>query len=155
MHVCNRDLFGYIPDSTSDHEASFTHLRIEHLLKGPNKTYNQPLPISQHIDYSQLEKKKSKLGFDQIYVINLERRDDRRQRIQSTLDDMGLEYKIVKAIDGKEIDDIYIKSLGIKVIPNYRDPYNDRPINYGEIGCFLSHYFIWKEVNQQFFCFDF
>uniref|UniRef100_A0A8D0FZS1 Glycosyl transferase family 25 domain-containing protein n=1 Tax=Strix occidentalis caurina TaxID=311401 RepID=A0A8D0FZS1_STROC len=28
----------------------------------------------------------------------------------------------------------------------YRDPYFSRPLTRGEIGCFLSHYYIWKEV---------
>lgn len=149
MHVCNREIFGYIPDSIPDREASFTHLRIEHLLKGPNKTYNQPLPVSKHIDYSTFGTTKSKLGFDQIYVINLERRQDRRERIHSTLDDLGIEYKLFKAIDGSQLDDNYIKSLGIRSVPNYKDPYSGRGMNFGEIGCFLSHYFIWEEVFKR------
>lgn len=147
IHVCNREIFGYVPDSIPDRETSFTHLRIEHLLKGPNKTYKEPLPISAHIDYGTFfNKKNSKLGFDEIYVINLERREDRRNRIQATLDDLGVDFKVFKAVDGTKIDESYIKSLGIKTVPNYQDPYSGRQVNYGEIGCFLSHYFIWKEV---------
>ena len=60
---------------------------------------------------------------------------------------MGVSFKLVKAVDGKAIDDESIKNLGISVLPGYKDPYNDRTMNYGEIGCFLSHYFIWKEVK--------
>jgi collagen beta-1,O-galactosyltransferase len=146
MHVCNREVYGYLPDSVEDRRASFAHLRIEHLLKGANKTYNEPLPITQNIEASKVEKKRSKLGFDEIYVINLERRDDRKKRIESTLDDLEISYRVVKAVDGTAIDEAFIKSLDIKLVPNYRDPYNDRVMNYGEIGCFLSHYFIWKEV---------
>ncbi len=132
-------------DSTVE---SFFHLRSTHLLNGPNKTYNRPLPITKHLDISRVRpKKRTKLGFDQIYVINLERREDRKSRIQSTLDDLNLSYRIFKAVDGKKIDDEYIKSLGIKPLPLYKDPYNDRPLNFGEIGCFLSHYFIWKDVR--------
>ena len=151
MHVCNREVFGYVPDSIPNREASFTHLRIEHLLKGAEKTYNQPLPVSEHIDYTSLVPKspKSKLGFDEIYVINLERRDDRRQRIESTFDDLRVDYKLFKAVDGSKIDEEYIKSLGIKTVPKYVDPYSGRGMNYGEIGCFLSHYFIWKEVVEK------
>lgn len=147
MFVCNRDEFGYIPDSIEDKNQAFIQLRIEHLLKGPNKTYNMPLKISKNIDENLIFKaKKTKLGFDEIYIINLERRKDRRERIESTLDDLGISYKFVKAVDGRTINEEYLNELGIKSLPNYKDPYNDRPLNYGEIGCFLSHFFIWKEV---------
>ena len=152
MHVCNRETFGYIPDIVDNAEEiadSFNHLKIEHLTKGPNKTYNSPLPISKHIkDYAQekLTLAKTKLGFDEIYVINLERRSDRREVIKTTLDYLGVSFKLVKAVDGTTINDEYIKGLAINVLPGYKDPYNDRTMNYGEIGCFLSHYFIWKEV---------
>lgn len=33
------------------------------------------------------------------------------------------------------------------MLPNYRDPYSDRVLTKGEIGCFLSHYNIWKQVR--------
>lgn len=148
MHVCNRENFGYIPDSIPDREASFTHLRIEHLLRGPNKTYNPTLPVSQHIDYETLvNKAKTRLGFDEIYVINLPRRQDRRERIEATLEEMGVDFRIFDAVDGTTIDEEYLKKLGIKSLPDYKDPYSGRPMNYGEIGCFLSHYFIWKDVK--------
>lgn len=147
MYVCNRDQYGYIPDSIVDKKDAFLHLRTEYLLKGPNKTYNEPLKTSEHLDQSLFKTpRKSKLGFDEIYIINLERRQDRRKRIESALDELGISFKTVKAVDGRVIDEEYLKSLGIKSVPNYKDPYNDRPLNYGEIGCFLSHYFIWKEV---------
>lgn len=152
LYVCNRDTYGYLPDSGKNREESFIHLRIEHLLKGPNKTYNEPLRMSEYALKDFPKKTKTKLGFDQIYVINLERRPDRLNRIQSTLEDLNLDFKVFKAIDGKSINEDYIKNLGIKVVPNYRDPYYDRSLNYGEIGCFLSHYFIWQEVNFSLVC---
>ncbi|POI21889.1 hypothetical protein CIB84_014364, partial [Bambusicola thoracicus] len=39
-----------------------------------------------------------------------------------------------------------LKALSIDMLPGYRDPYSSRPLTRGEIGCFLSHYYIWKEV---------
>lgn len=157
MHVCNRESYGYIPDENEDENEqdqeirseSFVYLRSQHLLNGPNKTYNSPLPVTEHkLITTKFKKLKTKLGFDQIYVINLERRQDRRRRIESTLDDLNLSFKIFKAVDGKQIDEEYIKKLGIKPLPGYKDPYNDRPLNYGEIGCFLSHYFVWQDVRS-------
>jgi collagen beta-1,O-galactosyltransferase len=87
------------------------------------------------------------MGFDEIYVINLERRPDRRETIESTLNDLGLSYKMTKAVDGKTIDPKFLKDMDIEVLPDYKDPYSGRPITYGEIGCFLSHYNIWKDVS--------
>lgn len=40
-----------------------------------------------------------------------------------------------------------VQALGIHMLPGYSDPYHGRPLTKGELGCFLSHYNIWKEVN--------
>lgn len=40
-----------------------------------------------------------------------------------------------------------IHALGIHMLPGYSDPYHGRPLTKGELGCFLSHYNIWKEVK--------
>lgn len=42
-----------------------------------------------------------------------------------------------------------IQSMGIHMLPGYNDPYHGRPLTKGELGCFLSHYNIWKEVNPR------
>lgn len=35
------------------------------------------------------------------------------------------------------------------MLPGFVDPYHHRTaLTRGEIGCFLSHYFIWKEVGS-------
>ena len=152
MYGCNTNDFGYSPDksmssSVSDEqEDNFVLVRMEHLLNGPNKTFNRPLAVTKHIQPSAAKKRRTKLGFDQIYVINLERRPDRKSRIESALDDLNISFKTAKATDSRAITDAYLKSLNIQIIPNYKDPYNERPMNYGEIACFLSHYFIWQEV---------
>ncbi|KAF0047191.1 hypothetical protein F2P81_000824 [Scophthalmus maximus] len=39
--------------------------------------------------------------------------------------------------------------MGIDMLPGYKDPYSDRVLTRGEIGCFLSHHNIWKQVVQQ------
>lgn len=44
-----------------------------------------------------------------------------------------------------------LKALNIEMLPGYRDPYSSRPLTRGEIGCFLSHYSVWKEVNNAVF----
>lgn len=39
-----------------------------------------------------------------------------------------------------------IKVLGVDLLPGYYDPFSGRTLTKGEVGCFLSHYNIWKEV---------
>lgn len=41
-----------------------------------------------------------------------------------------------------------VEALGIQMLPGYRDPYHGRPLTKGELGCFLSHYNIWREVGS-------
>lgn len=36
--------------------------------------------------------------------------------------------------------------LGVDLLPGYYDPFSGRTLTKGEVGCFLSHYNIWKEV---------
>lgn len=40
-----------------------------------------------------------------------------------------------------------IKILGVDLLPGYYDPFSGRTLTKGEVGCFLSHYYIWKEVS--------
>lgn len=42
-----------------------------------------------------------------------------------------------------------VQAMGIHMLPGYSDPYHGRPLTKGELGCFLSHYNIWKEVNPR------
>lgn len=116
---------------------------MEHLIDSDG-SYKKPLAETEFLENPK--KRKTKLGFDNIYVINLERRAERKARIESAMKDINLSYKIFNAIDNRNIDEDYLKNLNIKVIPKYLDPNSKRPMNYGEIACFLSHYFIWKEV---------
>uniref|UniRef100_A0A674CQB4 Procollagen galactosyltransferase 2-like n=1 Tax=Salmo trutta TaxID=8032 RepID=A0A674CQB4_SALTR len=42
-----------------------------------------------------------------------------------------------------------LQAMGIDMLPGYKDPYSGRVLTRGEIGCFLSHYNIWKQVVEQ------
>ncbi|KAL4002017.1 Glycosyltransferase 25 (LPS biosynthesis protein) family protein [Acanthocheilonema viteae] len=90
----------------------------------------------------------SLFGVDKIYVINLERRNDRKAKMMELLKLMGFEYTWWKATDGHHLDSEPLYSE-IKFLPGYEDPYYKRPMKTGEVGCFLSHYRIWQEVNEK------
>lgn len=34
------------------------------------------------------------------------------------------------------------------MLPGYKDPYSERVLTKGEVGCFLSHFNIWKKVVE-------
>ncbi len=44
---------------------------------------------------------KDKLGFSEVFLINLERRPERRRRMEWSFRQLGVDYKLVKAVDGK------------------------------------------------------
>jgi hypothetical protein len=123
MHICNRESFGYavpINSNKNVEKAAFTFINTEHLLNGPNRTYNKPFPISNFIDEKFLNQQRLRLSvFDKIYVINLEKRKDRRDRIMTTLNLLNLEYELVKAVDGMKINEDLIKDLGGCYILSY------------------------------------
>ena len=59
--------------------------------------------------YNMLEKvEPSLLGFDQIYMINLERRPDRRFKMRGCFEELGIQYKYVPAVDGKWVDSKFV-----------------------------------------------
>ena len=46
----------------------------------------------------------------QVYMINLERRPDRKEMIERACKELGIEYKYFAAIDGKSVSNIFIKA---------------------------------------------
>ena len=71
------------------------------------------------------------------YVINLERSAERRVKVTANLDRCGIDYEIVTAVDGRDLD-----PAG-NVVPGYFDKY--RP---GEAGCALSHMAVYRKVLE-------
>ncbi|XP_038614151.1 procollagen galactosyltransferase 2 [Tachyglossus aculeatus] len=144
MYLCNKEHYGYLPVPLKPHQTleedieNLIHVQIEAMINRP------PMEPSQHV--SVAPKYPDKMGFDEIFMINLKRRKDRRDRMLRTLYEQEIEVKIVEAVDGKALNTSQLKALNIDMLPGYRDPYSSRPLTRGEIGCFLSHYSIWKEV---------
>lgn len=152
MHVCNREFFGYIDKENnleSAREKKETHIYnlLQHLSLSEN-IHSTPLPKSKFLKENN---QKTTYGFDKIYVISLERCVEKRERIKNVFNELNLNYEIFDAVDGVNISENYLESLGIQTIPNYLNSINKSPMNYGELGCFLNHYFIWKDVSNNFF----
>lgn len=60
-----------------------------------------PLLIDDLFSAFISEPSKSKFGFDEIFVINLKRRVERRVRMKYCLDELGIDVKFVDAVDGR------------------------------------------------------
>jgi collagen beta-1,O-galactosyltransferase len=37
------------------------------------------------------------------------------------------------------------------MMPEFEEPYHGRPITMGEVGCFMSHYNVWKDVIVNYY----
>ncbi|XP_006631559.1 procollagen galactosyltransferase 1 [Lepisosteus oculatus] len=144
MFLCNRESYGFFPvplrshGTLQDETDSFLHTMLEVMVRNP------PIEPSQFI--SVPPKNPDKMGFDEIFMINLKRRKDRRDRMLQTLHEQEIACKVVPAVDGKALNVSDIHNMGIHMLPGYSDPYHGRPLTKGELGCFLSHYNIWKEI---------
>lgn len=85
-----------------------------------------------------------------IYIINLKRRLEKRERMQKQLDKYNIPNSVVEwveAVDGYNLDDNYFNENNIKIYPWY-DPFSNRAITKGEVGCALSHIKVWERIIE-------
>ncbi|XP_023651434.2 procollagen galactosyltransferase 1-like isoform X3 [Paramormyrops kingsleyae] len=146
MFLCNRENYGYLPipvrshNSLRDEADSFVHSLLEVMVHHP--------PVEPSSFISVPPKSPDKMGFNEVFMINLQRRSDRRQRMLQSLHEQEITCKLINAVDGNALNASQIQSMGIQMLPGYSDPYNGRPLTKGELGCFLSHYNVWKEIAE-------
>uniref|UniRef100_A0A6Q2X5R8 procollagen galactosyltransferase n=1 Tax=Esox lucius TaxID=8010 RepID=A0A6Q2X5R8_ESOLU len=143
MFLCNKETYGYFPvplrahNSLTDEADSFLHSLLEvngecYVIAPGQTAVCTPLSMP-----------------DCVFMINLKKRSDRRVRMLTTLYELEIASKVIQAVDGKAMNISEINELGIHMLPGYSDPYHGRPLTKGELGCFLSHYNIWKEIAER------
>ncbi|KAJ0032358.1 hypothetical protein NQD34_002439 [Periophthalmus magnuspinnatus] len=146
MYVCNREHYGFLPvplkaqQNVDDERESFIHTITEALI-------DHDIEPSEYLHASPSQQ--DKIGFDEIFLINLKRRLDRRTRMFKSMSALGLHPTLTEAVDGKALNSSQLQALGIEMMPGYKDPYSGRVLTRGEIGCFLSHHSIWKQVLER------
>ena len=86
---------------------------------------------------------KSRLSLDRIYVIGLQRRPERRRRLEACFDELGIEVVWTVAVDGRKLTDDILAERNISS-PDGDGWYVE--LKKGEIGCFLSHFGVWQDV---------
>uniref|UniRef100_A0A8C4F8U1 procollagen galactosyltransferase n=1 Tax=Dicentrarchus labrax TaxID=13489 RepID=A0A8C4F8U1_DICLA len=147
MFLCNKETYGYFPvplrshNTLQDEADSFLHSLLEVNVRNPPVMPSKYVPVPR--------KQPDKMGFDEVFMINLQRRTDRRERMLRALHEQEIKCKVIPAVDGKAMNISEVHTMGIHMLPGYSDPYHGRPLTKGELGCFLSHFNIWKEIVER------
>lgn len=101
LQICNDKLYGFVPvplednsDPKNDHEQ-LLNIKLEALSKGVPLILNKYL--SKYVTYPELWK----FGCDEIFMINLERRKERRHLMEISLKELGMDFTYFKAVDGR------------------------------------------------------
>ena len=92
-----------------------------------------------------------------IFVISLPRATERRADICHRLQADNLQYEIVNAVDGRELNradyadrlEQYDSKEGSSFRCVNRKNRHNAPLNNGEIGCYLSHYNLWRRIVDE------
>ncbi|KAL4634742.1 procollagen galactosyltransferase 2-like [Arapaima gigas] len=158
MYVCNREHYGFLPvplkpqQRLTEEDESFTHTFTEALTRDTmgfdQVTYHLRGPCGPGVCLPPFSCSRLPQNV-QVFLINLKRRLERRQRMLRMLAALGVEATVVDAVDGKALNSSQIRALGVEMLPGYRDPYSGRVLTRGEIGCFLSHHHIWTQVAEE------
>ncbi|KAI5640341.1 glycosyltransferase family 25 (LPS biosynthesis protein) domain-containing protein [Phthorimaea operculella] len=148
MMLCNEEHAGYVQVplvAGEDLEKDVEHLINVKLLA---LSEEHEIPLNEYLKPLVKYPQPSKFGLDEIYMINLERRDERRAYMQKCFTELGLSVQHFEAIDGRTLM-LHDLPHNIHVMPGYEDPFHKRPMKTGEIGCFLSHYLIWEDMIKK------
>ena len=78
--------------------------------------------------------------FKDIYYINLDRRTDRKEYMESQMKELGFYAQRYSAIDGKSID--IQKAIDDGIVPPFPT------LTMGALGCSMSHFYIYKEIMR-------
>lgn len=152
LKISNKHIYGYImvpldadEDIQKDNQQ-LTNLKIIMLNDYDSAMIDVEPEFQQFVKYPEM----TTMGMDRIFMINLLRRPERRIKMERSFKEIGLDVEHVPAIDGKTLTEEYLQEIGVKYLPGYADPFHERPMTKGEIGCFLSHFWIWeKQVVQK------
>ena len=111
MFVDNEDVYGYMLtrgefNTVSEEIVAWHEYYAEVLLPQVGA-----LPKSKYLE--DRTPAPTKLGFDEVYMINLVRRPERKNRMMALFDLMGIDVRIFEAVDGKQLDDDKLKELKV------------------------------------------
>lgn len=101
LNICNDHIYGFVPvplednDELSQDYEQLLNVKLEAISR------SQPLRIEPLLEPYVLYPAKWKYNCDEIYMINLERRVERRELMERSFRELGMEVKHFKAVDGR------------------------------------------------------
>jgi hypothetical protein len=103
LHACNYRLYGFLvlpgPQNTS--LQAFRDLELNML------AHVGPVSVDKGLEtFLPPPLEDNSLHCDQVYLINLKRRPDRRRTMDACLERLGVRYKYVEGIDGVELNEV-------------------------------------------------
>ena len=146
--IDNLELWGFVtvpldPDENLTKDLQqLTNLKIMII----NECHEDAAIVEPELERFVIYPKPDTLTLSRIFMINLVRRPERRQKMEQSFKQLGLDVEHMAAIDGQTLTDEYLQEIGVKFLPGYADPYHNRPMTLGEIGCFLSHFWVWEKM---------
>ena len=139
LYICN-DLqnYGYIMLPLEEDQTLNQDLDNLVNLKTEMFAYGHRLP-SVHSEYPEEKNNNNNavdswdlLGSDQVYLINLDRRPDRLSNMESIFKELQIKFTKIPAVDGKlDVNEKYLEYHGIKMMPDFSEPYHQRPLTFG------------------------
>ena len=81
------------------------------------------------------------------FVVSLQNRTDRRRWFDDT-NHKKIDYEIFTAISGKSFTYNMLVQSGFDTDKDWIDPIHNTHLTSGEVGCFLSHYGLWKRCVE-------
>lgn len=152
LKISNEHLYGYVTvplDADDDWNKEYeqlTNIKIMML----NDVNVGSVEVSVEFQRFIIQPEMDRMSLDRIFMINLLRRPERRIKMERSFQELGLDVEHVPAIDGQILTTEYLDELDVKFLPGYADPFHNRPMTKGEIGCFLSHFMIWeRQVDEE------
>lgn len=150
--LCNDEVYGLMVAPSTGEDSVDDEMR--RLFKLIRQTHVAVPPMVAHpLLLAELPTAlKRNVGLDAVFYINLDHRGTRRMLMENLALGQDLHLTRVPAVDGRTLTASDIESLGIRPHEaHYFCPLEDgtrprRHLTLGEIGCFLSHYGIWKEM---------
>uniref|UniRef100_A0A6Q2YBI8 Glycosyl transferase family 25 domain-containing protein n=1 Tax=Esox lucius TaxID=8010 RepID=A0A6Q2YBI8_ESOLU len=122
MYICNREHYGYLPLPLKQQQSQ-----------------EEEVESFSHTLTEALSEATAHMSLLTLPLIVLQFRQNRCQ----TLDRCELVVRLSLTLNTSRL-----LAMGIDMLPGYKDPYSGRVLTRGEIGCFLSHYKIWKQVAE-------
>lgn len=101
LQLCNDEFHGYVmvpleeTDTLMHDFLQLTNIKLEALSR------NDVIPVNNLLKPFTFIPNKDKLGFNEIYMINLLRRPERRRRMMHCFDELGMDVTILDAVDGR------------------------------------------------------